>query len=206
MLQILTPQTRIKQIIDYAYTLLCNKVTGGIVQIDNEASMQLHLSNIIAQLGNLNEFAENEHFSIKLEAVQEKIGTEKSPNNARADIWMELKQNSQVVAGAAIELKCSINNSAKTDFRYSVYKDLKNLEKYQENHPNFQICEIIFTTDKNFTADKKLKFPIADGSISSYIANEGDKYKTIELRHNYPVCWDKYADNICFVEIIPEMN
>lgn len=119
---------------------------------------------------------------------------------------LSLRKNSQVVAEAAIELKCSINNSAKTDFRYAVYKDLKNLEKYQEHHPNLQICEIIFTTDNNFTTDKKLKFPIADGDISSYIADIDDKYKSIELHHTYPVCWDKYTDNKYFVKIIPDNN
>lgn len=92
MSQLLPHEIRLNQIIDYTYSLLCNRVEGGLVQIDNEASMQLHLSNIIAQLGSLNEFAENEHFSIKLEAVQEKVGTDKSPNNARADIWIEFKK------------------------------------------------------------------------------------------------------------------
>lgn len=203
--QILTPAERLRKVIDEAYAIFCQQMAGGVISLENEASMQLFLSNILLQLGRVNEFAKDEHFSIKLEAVQKDTGTEKSPKNARADIWIKFEKRLQIVAAAAIELKCFIHkkNAAVTDALYSVYKDLQNLEKYQETHPDLIICEIVYTNNSNLTAGKGLKFSIGDGVISSYTADD-TSYKSIELRHSYPVAWDMYAGENCFVKIYPE--
>lgn len=204
--KILTPDERLLKIIDEAYVIFCQQVAGSIISLDNEASMQLFLSNILLQLGRINEFSKDEHFVIKLEAIQKDTGTEKSPKNARADIWIEFEKGSQIVAAAAIELKCFIHkkNAPVTNARYSVYKDLQNLEKYQETNPNLIICEIVFTNNSNLTVDKKLKFSIANGIIQSYNANDSSN-KPIELRHSYPVVWDEYEDDKYFVKIYPKI-
>ena len=193
--QILSPAQRLRKIIDEGYEIFCQQVAGGVISLENEASMQLFLSNILLQLGQVNEFAKDEHFSIRLEAVQKDAGTEKSPKNARADIWIEFEKDSETVASAAIELKCFLHkkNAAVTDARYSVYKDLQNLEKYQETHPGLLICEIVYTRNTNLLADKGLKFSIADGTIESCAVEENSSYKSIDLRHSYPVEWDMYA-------------
>lgn len=203
--QILTPDERLRKVIDEAYAVFCQQVTGGIITLENEASMQLFLSNILLQLGQVNVFAKDEHFSIKLEAVQKDTGTEKSPKNSRADIWIEFEKSSKTVAAAAIELKCFLHkkNAAVTDARYSVYKDLQNLEKYQKTRSDLIICEIVYTNNSNLTAGKGLKFSIGDGVISSYTA-EDTSYKSIELHHSYPVEWDKYAGENCFAKIYPD--
>lgn len=67
MTESLTLKQRIEHIIDYAYVLFCNQVAGGGIHIDNEASMQLHLSNIRLQLERLNVLSPDEHFDIVLE-------------------------------------------------------------------------------------------------------------------------------------------
>lgn len=204
--QILSPSQRLRKIIDEGYEIFCQQVAGGVISLENEASMQLFLSNILLQLGQVNEFAKDEHFSIRLEAVQKDAGTEKSPKNARADIWIEFEKDSETVASAAIELKCFLHkkNAAVTDARYSVYKDLQNLEKYQETHPGLLICEIVYTRNTNLLADKGLKFSIADGTIESCAVEENSSYKSIDLRHSYPVEWDMYAGDNCFVKIFPD--
>ncbi|MDE7109649.1 MAG: hypothetical protein K2O49_06770 [Muribaculaceae bacterium] len=204
--QILSPVQRLRKIIDEGYEIFCQQVAGGVISLENEASMQLFLSNILLQLGQVNEFAKDEHFSIRLEAVQKDAGTEKSPKNARADIWIEFEKDSETVASAAIELKCFLHkkNAAVTDARYSVYKDLQNLEKYQETHPGLLICEIVYTRNTNLLADKGLKFSIADGTIESCAVEENSSYKSIYLRHSYPVEWDMYAGDNCFVKIFPD--
>ncbi len=204
--QILSPVQRLRKIIDEGYEIFCQQVAGGVISLENEASMQLFLSNILLQLGQVNEFAKDEHFSIRLEAVQKDAGTEKSPKNARADIWIEFEKDSETVASAAIELKCFLHkkNAAVTDARYSVYKDLQNLEKYQETHPGLLICEIVYTRNTNLLADKGLKFSIADGTIESCAVEENSSYKSIDLRHSYPVEWDMYAGDNCFVKIFPD--
>ncbi|MDE5887817.1 MAG: hypothetical protein K2H46_09565 [Muribaculaceae bacterium] len=204
--QILSPAQRLRKIIDEGYEIFCQQVAGGVISLENEASMQLFLSNILLQLGQVNEFAKDEHFSIRLEAVQKDAGTEKSPKNARADIWIEFEKDSETVASAAIELKCFLHkkNAAVTDARYSVYKDLQNLEKYQETHLGLLICEIVYTRNTNLLADKGLKFSIADGTIESCAVEENSSYKSIDLRHSYPVEWDMYAGDNCFVKIFPD--
>ncbi|MDE6754827.1 MAG: hypothetical protein K2J82_09495 [Muribaculaceae bacterium] len=204
--QILSPAQRLRKIIDEGYEIFCQQVAGGVISLENEASMQLFLSNILLQLGQVNEFAKDEHFSIRLEAVQKDAGTEKSPKNARADIWIEFEKDSETVASAAIELKCFLHkkNAAVTDARYSVYKDLQNLEKYQETHPGLLICEIVYTRNTNLLADKGLKFSIADGTIESCAVEENSSYKSIDLRHSYPVEWDMYVGDNCFVKIFPD--
>lgn len=103
----LTLKQRLEHIIDYAYLLFCNQVAGGGIHIDNEASMQLHLSNILLQLGLLNVFSPDEHFDIILEKkIKLDSPTCKSKNKkARVDIWIEIKKGIDEYCAAAIELK-----------------------------------------------------------------------------------------------------
>ncbi|MDE6576883.1 MAG: hypothetical protein K2K58_01765, partial [Muribaculaceae bacterium] len=61
--QILSPAQRLRKIIDEGYEIFCQQVAGGVISLENEASMQLFLSNILLQLGQINEFAKDEHFS-----------------------------------------------------------------------------------------------------------------------------------------------
>lgn len=75
--QILRPAERLRKIIDDAYAIFCQQVAGGVLSLENEASMQLFLSNILLQLGQVNEFAKDEHFSIRLEAVKKDAATAK---------------------------------------------------------------------------------------------------------------------------------
>lgn len=98
---------RMEQIIDYAYLLFCNQVAGGLIKIQNEASMQLHLSNVLLQLGRLNVFSPEEYFNIVLERkIMLSNETSKSKKrNARVDIWLELIRNGMICSEAAIELK-----------------------------------------------------------------------------------------------------
>ena len=58
-----------RHIIDYAYTLFCNQVAGGLIEVENEASMQLFLSDILLQLGRLNVFSTDENFNMRLEKI-----------------------------------------------------------------------------------------------------------------------------------------
>lgn len=205
---IISPATRLRKIIDEAYSIFCQQVVGGVIEIDNEASMQLFLSNNLMQIGRLYEFATDERFIIILEATQKDLNTTKSPKNGRADIWLKLIKGTVTLSEAAIELKCLINrgNMAVTDVRYSVYKDLENLERYQSINDNQDliICEIVFTNYNELTRDKKLKLNLGDNTtIRSY--TEDDKvYHPIILNHEYPVNWDIYGDKQCFVKIYPK--
>lgn len=206
MVDIKTPQQRLENIIDYAYMIFCNQVAGGCIHVENEASMQLHLSNILLQLGRLFVFSADEYFDINLEKkIHISSPTSKSKNqNARVDIWIEIMKGNQVSCAAAIELKYLKNSktAAVTDARHSVYKDLENLEQYAAMHNNLLVCEIVFSDNHNFLENKGMKFSIANGTvISSY---PGDTtYVAINITRQYPpIKWD-VVGKYNFLKIAP---
>lgn len=79
---------RLQEIVETSYRLLCNKIVGGLVDVDNEASMQMQLGVIMKTLGQLYEFSPEDRFSITLERVvkSDDIQTWKSKGKARIDI------------------------------------------------------------------------------------------------------------------------
>ena len=198
-----------EHIIDYAYMLFCNQVTGGGIHIDNEASMQLHLSNILLQLGRLNVFSSDEHFDIILEKkILLDSPTCKSKNKkALVDIWIEIIKGIDEYYAAAIELKHLKKSKAPnvTQKRHSVYEDLENLEQYASQHANLMTCEIICSDNLNFVENKGMKFSIADDSvISSYDVDA--PYGSINLSRQYPpIKWDRYG-KYNFLKITPYIN
>lgn len=198
MTQSLTLKQRMRHIIDYAYMLFGNQVAGGGIHIENEASMQLHLSNILLQLGRLNVFSPDEYFYIVLEKkIQLVSPTSKSKNKkARVDIWIEIKKGNKEGYAAAIELKYlkRSKTAAVTDARHSVYKDLENLEHYAVQYENLMTCEIVCSDNPNFAEDKGMKFSIANNTVlSSY---DGDPtYDSIHLSNQYPpLKWDRFGE------------
>lgn len=196
-------------IIDYAYQLFCHQVVGGVIQIENEASMQLHLSNILLQLGRLNVFSADEYFNIELEKkIELDHETSKSKNKkARVDIWIEFRKGDAMIAAAAIELKylrkSQNNNAAVTDARHSVYKDLENLEQYAAQCSGLYICEIVCTDNRNFTESKAEKFSISEGTVVSTYIDAASKYDDIILLKRYDsIKWDRLG-KFNFLKLCP---
>lgn len=186
--------------------LFCNQVAGGAIQIENEASMQLHLSNILLQLGRLNIFSPSEYFNVLLERIIDlPKSTSKSKNKkARVDIWIEIKNENEECYAAAIELKYLKKSKAAavTDARYSIYQDLENLEQYCIRLDNLMIYEVVLTDNPNFLENNEIKFSIADGClITSYLGNK--TYGDINLSRQYsPLKWDRF-DRFNFLKISP---
>lgn len=198
---------KLEGMIDYAYKLFCNQVEGGIIKIDNEASMQLHLSNILLQLGRLNVFTKHEYFNIELEKyISLDTPTSKSQDKARVDIWVEFVDGEER-ACAAIELKYlkKMPGAAVTDSRYSVYQDLENLEHYaaihnSQNRKNpLYICEIVCSNNSNFMEDKGLKYSIADNTVIT----PDSANAAVRLSNRYTVAWDKFS-KFNFVKLTPD--
>ena len=102
-----TFEERLREVVNISYRLLCEKIVGQDISIHNEASMQLHLSVIIKQIGVLYELSSSERFSIELESYEEIESTQKSSNGkARCDIKIKLyDQITQEICTAFIELK-----------------------------------------------------------------------------------------------------
>jgi hypothetical protein len=197
---------RLHEMIELAYNFFCHQVENKIVEIENEASMQLHLSNILLQLSHLYTFSASEHFNIFLEKkIDLNKETEKTPNKkARADIWIELTENSEVLSHAAIELKYlkKTKTAAVTDARYSIWKDLQNLEQYKKQMDGLLIVEIVCSDDTIYSKKAYDKLTIKDGTIISSF--EGDStYNEIKLDYKYQADWN-IQENFQFLILWPQ--
>ena len=197
---------RLELIIDQAYILLCNKIAGKEIIVNNEASMQMQFGALIKSLGILYEFSATDHFHIELETPEVISETAKSKKGARCDIKLAFFEGRQASpkAQAYIELKYfkipeSISSTeATTDNRFGVLMDIENLERYQEelragNSVKPLCYEIVFAENSTYYSAKRATgYDIGDNitSESSY------SYcgKTVCLKHKYTFHWDKYSD------------
>lgn len=130
-------EARIKQIVEIAYDRLCGKVTGKRIEVSNEASLQLQLASILKTLGELYEETPNERFNIELEKnVSLCSGTfvKSKTEKAKIDIWFSLENvKSGEKHSCAIELKYFKKaNHREPNNRYDVFKDIHNLERYDD--------------------------------------------------------------------------
>ncbi|MGM9794969.1 MAG: hypothetical protein ACI3ZZ_01940 [Candidatus Aphodosoma sp.] len=189
---------RLNKIVDNSYEILCSKIAGGQISIVNEASLQLQFGVILTQLGKLYEFSPEDRFSISLESVQEIKETTKSKRgSARCDIMLYFSNNTTTIS-LAIELKCflkSKNAETITSNRYSVYKDLENLENYDSNGG----YEVVYTNNENYSnPDSKSKIPFGDKMKIKKILD--DKHP-IELRNEYELHWDSFENKHFFLKV-----
>lgn len=208
-----TFEERLREVVNISYRLLCEKIVGQDISIHNEASMQLHLSVIIKQIGILYEFSSSERFSIELESLEEIESTQKSSNGkARCDIKVKLyDQITRESCTAFIELKYfkkSINEAV-TDNKFFLYCDLENLERYSLKD-NSVCYEILFTDNPNYTICNNYKFCIGDGYTITASKYSYTKDRSVKISNNYELHWDIYKSNkdsicnYCFLKI--ELN
>ena len=191
-----TPQERLKVIVKISYSILCNKVAYGDIKIANEASLQMQFGVILKQVGHLYEFADTDKFLIDLETTQAISPTIKSSKGqARCDISLQFSINNDNVAKAVIELKhfkYDKANEAVADNRFSIMKDIENLEHYKEKDSQLLCYEILYTDNKNYanphtTAGIKLAPTITQ--CFTYCQ------QTVELKAVYEAEWSNHGNN-----------
>ncbi len=184
--------SRLSEIIDLSYKLLCNKVWGGDISIINEATMQLQFGLIIKNVGKQFEFSKDDRFDILLETPQDIESTIKTPNGqARCDIKLHFYRKSSLKSTAYIELKFfkQAINQAVTDNRFSVYKDLLNLEQYLKSSKNSVAYEIVCTNNPNYSNPNTIsKINIGNNVVSKKEIEYGNK--VIRLNSIYTFIWD----------------
>lgn len=193
--QILSLCARLEQIVGTAYMLLCNKIAGNNIDIPNEASLQMQLGVMLKQIGQLYEFANNDHFSVALETWQDIEASEKSrKGRARCDISLQLTDGDETQE-AAIEIKYfkRSKNEAVTDNRFALLLDLENLEHYKAKQPDLLCYEIVYTDNGNYTqTDNRSKIritPIISGNKEPYAG------RSITLQKSYSSIWDSYGNH-----------
>lgn len=212
---------RLIDIIDLSYNLLCNKIAGGEIIVDNEASLQHQLSLILKQIG------QHYLFSIydRLEVVLEKDlklnkPTNKSPKkSARCDIWLTMKDTlgKNNVVNVAIELKYfkySKTNEATTDNRFYLLFDLENLEQYkkEEKTNKADLCyAFVYSTNSNYANDNttstiKLSPKITKTAERNVQKNKtsGEQYvihQKVDLNNEYAANWINYNKHHYFLKV-----
>jgi hypothetical protein len=169
---------RLKIIINTGFSILSEKISHGLVNIDNESSFQLQYGFILKTLGSLYEFSKNDSFSIMLENYLEMNETfrKSGTNKARIDILLKFDVASEVnpikTYQAAIELKYfKKENHREPNNRYDVFRDISNLEKYKNN--GIDVCCFILATDHSHYCEQKVYSP----DTSDFNFTDGVKYQ-----------------------------
>ena len=207
---------RLILVIEQAYQLLRNKIAGKDIQVYNEASMQLHFGSILKRIGELYEFSPTDHFCIELESPEDISPTAKSPNGARCDIKLSFFEGRQSTAKAKafIELKYFRHSNDTTETitsnRFSVFMDLENLERYQdekrnENSPKPICYEIVFAENSTYYSPKIKKennqLNIGEGESNDPSKPIEYRSKKVSLKNKYVFHWDKCTDNQYWLKI-----
>ena len=196
-----TLQNRLKEIIQTSYRLLCNKIVGGVIEVDNEASLQLQLGVIAKTIGQMYEFTPEDRFTIVLEHVvkDETIQTWKSRGKARIDIMLTLT-NGKDSCSAAIELKYfpKTDGETVTDNRFFMLADIENLETYLRLGKAELSYFMLYTTNKNYMTDIRSGVKIGnEESITGEIVSNNRK---VNLTGSYHLQWDTCDnDKHCFL-------
>jgi hypothetical protein len=146
---------RLDACIETAWKVLFERILSGMQIINKESSLQLHLSKLIFDLGNIYCILPGERFEIEMETNYE---------NKNIDIVCRLGD-----ARAAIELKCFMtsSNRAKDLDMYDALKDVERLESFE----GFQIRKFICLTD-----NKYYPYTIQKGYASTVSLKHGTVY------------------------------
>ena len=203
---------RLSKIIEIAFNSLYEKINGGLVVVENEASLQLQLSYIIKTLGELFVYRRDELFSIELEKpvfLTEGNFKKSKSSKAKIDIFLTIENiGSKAKYSCAIELKFFKKaNHREPNNRYDVFKDISNLENYGEfsdygillvatDHEHY-ISQEIYSND---TSD----FDFRNGM--QYTSGTKLEYRTpkpygdpISLHGNYEFNWKRAEGGVSFM-------
>lgn len=206
---------RLREIVEFSYLRLREKINGGRICVENEASLQLQLSSILKSTGELFERSKNELFSIELEKPVlltdgrfAKSGTTK----AKIDVWISFEnRETKAKHSCAIELKFFKRaNHREPNNRYDVFSDIQNLEVYGDFA---DLGFLIVATDHHhYVSQEAYSQDTADFDFrhgKSYEAGSTLKYKTskpygapISLGSSYSFAWDECSGGTHFLKLL----
>ena len=196
--EILTLKERLECIVDQSYNILCQQIAKGRFTVNNEASFQLQFAVILKSVGQLYEFDQNDRFFVELEEnINLKTKTCKSANKrARCDIWLSITSSYNRSAECSIELKCFRKSKweTTTDNRFSILKDIENLEHYHNQNNNLICYEIVYTNNSGYANEKSSSYlTIGNGCECSGVIISNNR--TVTLQDKYIFTWDEYLNN-----------
>lgn len=189
---------RLTNIIDLCWLSFSAKVGGGLIEINKEASMQLHFAYILKNSIDLIVHHQDESVSIELET-----GISVNGRTRECDIVVKVEKGDNVLY-LPIEMKCYKTKSSSGGFRgaqdllrLGIYEDLQLLEQY-ENTNVLNGFQLTMTDSRNFIFPKSKEFKSWDYDISegTIITNGirittpiGGKEASIELSKSYSFHW-----------------
>ncbi|WDV48185.1 hypothetical protein PV797_10910 [Clostridiaceae bacterium M8S5] len=194
---------RIENCIRQAWHILANKVNGGLISINKEASLQLHYAHVLQQLLPLHIFKRSEKVEIELET-----GVNINRRNRNIDLLVNIieRENSYKIA---IEMKCyreyasSGGKRGATDiFMKDVYFDLYLLEQYELNSVSDKGILLLMTDFKSLLYPKSKKgkswrYDISNNAKAKhgvYNTPIGGKEILFSLDGDYEFLWKAYGD------------
>lgn len=207
-------QQRLAQIVDFAYERLREKIKGGRISVDNEASLQMQFGSILKTVGELFERSCKELFTIELEKAVllpsgafGKSGTKK----AKIDIFCSyIDPDAGEGESCAIELKYfKKENHREPNNRYDVFADIANLERYGSIARQ---CFLIVGTDhSHYVSQEAYSRDTADFDFRNgvtYTAGFAAIYRTkkpygapIALQRSYAFHWDSVEAGLHFMKL-----
>ena len=205
---------RLIEIVEFAYLRLREKINGGRICVENEASLQLQLSSILKSTGELYERSKSELFTIELEKpvlLSDGSFAKSGTTKAKIDIWISFEnQETKAKHSCAIELKFFKQvNHREPNNRYDVFSDIQNLEAYGDcadlgflivatDHHHYvrQDSYSIDTADFDFRHEASYE----SGTILTYKSDKpyGDP---ITLSSSYKFAWDECTGGIHFLKM-----
>jgi len=212
-------KNRLIDIINLSFTCLYEKINGGLLVVENEASLQLQLSAILKIFGEQFLYTKEEVFSIELEKpviLKKGVFNKSNSSKARIDIFLSLENIKQKkITNCAIELKFfKKSNHREPNNRYDVFKDIHNLENYKE-FSDFGFL-LVATDHTHYVEQKKYSQDTADFDFrhgSNYKVGTVLKYRTnppyekpITLKNNYKFKWQTSVNGISFMLLEVKSN
>lgn len=205
---------RLERVFNLAYDCLRQKINGGSIIVENEASLQLQFAAILKAVGELMESHRDEFFSIELEKPiilkDSKFGKSGSCR-AKIDIFYSYQNTvTKEMDSCAIEMKFfRKKNHREPNNRYDVFADIKNLESYGEIANQ---CFMLVATDHTHYVDQAAyskdtqDFNFTNGTC--YAAGTASVYRTLKpygdpitLSGSYEFKWDTVVDGVHFMRL-----
>ncbi len=205
---------RLHQAFDMTYKCLRQKINGGCIRVESEASLQLQFAAILKSVGELLEIDRREHFSIELEKpVKHTAGVfgKSGSTKAKIDIYYAYtNMDTGESTSCAIEMKFFKKmNHREPNNRYDVFADLHNLENYAAFADS---CFMVIATDHDHYVSQTTyskdtgDFDFRNGR--KYHAGTEMSYRTpkphgqpITLANSYAFKWDRAAGGLHFLKL-----
>jgi hypothetical protein len=201
--------TRVNDMINLCWESFSAKVGCGLIEVNKEASMQLHFAYILKNAADLVVYNKDEQVTIELETS--------IPVNGRlreCDIVIRIEKADRLYF-LPIEMKCYKTKSssgglrgAQDLFRHGIYEDLQLLENYC-SESILQGIHLTMTDNRSCVfpkskAGKSWIYDISHGSTISEILSLdtpiGGKPVSVSLNKNYIFDW-KQVGNYYFLQL-----